>query len=153
MTTAFALIGIARRFIGVRFAHQGRTAMGLDCLGLLMITAQEAGMLLGGVPIDQMDIPAYGARPDVALLQARLDAVLQPVPVNTVQVGDVVLLKIDGSPQHLALISDYPMVGELGMIHAYAPAREVIEHRYARNWQRATYRAYRLPGLIETIPL
>lgn len=147
MTTASVLIGIARRFIGVRFAHQGRTAMGLDCLGLLMITAEEAGIMLDGVPINQIDIPPYGARPDVVLLQARLDAALQTVPLHSIQVGDVVLLNIDGSPQHLALISDYPMIGEMGIIHAYAPARQVIEHRYAESWQRATYRAYRLPGL------
>lgn len=54
------------------------------------------------------------------------------------------MLKIDGVPQHLALITDYPMPGEMGMIHAYAPARKVVEHRYDPQWRRQTYAAYRI---------
>ena len=32
------------------------------------------------------------------------------------------------------------------MIHAYAPARKVVEHRYDSAWQKATQAVYRLPG-------
>jgi hypothetical protein len=37
-----------------------------------------------------------------------------------------------------------PMPGEMGMIHAYAPARKVVEHRYDPQWRRQTYAAYRI---------
>jgi len=142
MNKACELIAHARQFLGVRFVHQGRTAQGLDCLGLLMLSAKKAGLYPGGSSIEALDIPHYGARPDAVLLKQTLDRYLQPINVAQLQKGDVVLLKIDGAAQHLALISDYPMAEELGMIHAYAPARRVIEHRYDAHWRDATYAAY-----------
>jgi hypothetical protein len=141
MTTAGDIVAGARRFIGVRFAHQGRSAQGLDCLGLLLATAQVCG-------IDFTErAPDYGTRPDTDLLQAKLALHLQRVTDGTLQAADILLLNIDGRPQHLALLSDYPATGEFGMIHAYAVARKVVEHRYDAQWQRATQAVYRLPQL------
>ena len=148
MMVASELIACARRFSGVRFMHQGRSVHGLDCLGLLIITAQECALRFGGQSADALDVPQYGARPDVQMLKQKLDAHLVPIETHAAREGDVVLLKIDGSPQHLALLTDYPIAGELGMIHAYASARKVVEHRYDKDWKRATYAAYRLPQLI-----
>ncbi|MFZ4541774.1 MAG: hypothetical protein ACOYNL_08215 [Rickettsiales bacterium] len=70
------------------------------------------------------------------------------IDVVELMVADIVLLKIEGLPQHLALIRDYTMACELGMVHAYVPARGVVEHRYGLQWRRNTYRAYRLPHLV-----
>lgn len=147
MTTAAALIACARRFIGVRFAHQGRTPQGLDCLGLLVLTAQTLGLKIAGIDVASLDIPHYGTRPDAQALREKLDQHLTPIALEDVCVGDIVLLKIAGIPQHLALLSDYPLPGELGMIHAYAPAHKVVEHRYDAHWRKETYAAYRMPGI------
>ena len=146
MTTADALIACARQFIGVRFAHQGRTPEGLDCLGLLILTARKSRVKIAGMDAASLDVPHYGTRPDAALLKHKLDTHLRCIAQDAVREGDIVLLKIDGSPQHLALIADYPLPGELGMIHAYAPARKVVEHRYDTHWRRQTYAAYRIPN-------
>lgn len=148
MTTASDIIACARQFLGVRFAHQGRTPEGLDCLGLLIVTAQAAGVTIAGEEVSSVDIPHYGNRPDVQLLRKKLDGHLLSIDRSAVCEGDVVLLKVDGLPQHLALITNYPMVGELGMIHAYAPARCVVEHRYDEHWRQQTYAAYRLPDIL-----
>jgi hypothetical protein len=147
MKTADTLIACARQLIGVRFTHQGRTTEGLDCLGLLLVAASNAGITVDGLPLDTLDVPHYGMRPDAQLLRQKLDNYLIPVAPHALHVGDVVLLKVDGLPQHLALLTDYPMQGELGMIHAYAPARAVVEHRYDAHWRKQTYLAYRLPGI------
>ncbi|MDE3017017.1 MAG: hypothetical protein KGI29_08895 [Pseudomonadota bacterium] len=56
--------------------------------------------------------------------------------------GDIVLLKIDGSPQHLAIVSD--MENGLGLIHAYAPARAVVEHRLDGWWLEKIEAAFRI---------
>lgn len=144
MTTPHELIAAARAYLGVRFAHQGRSAAGLDCLGLLIASADDVGLTFDGKPASTLDVPQYGARPDVVLLKQKLENYLQPIPREAVRAGDVVLLKIGGSPQHLALLSDYPLGGELGMIHAYAPARQVVEHRYDAHWRRDTYAAFRV---------
>jgi hypothetical protein len=119
MTTAGDIIACARQFIGVRFAHQGRTLEGLDCLGLLLISAQTVGLTVDGEEVNAFDIPHYGTRPDAQLLRKKLDSHLLPIERSIIREGDVALLKIDGLPQHLALITNYPMHGELGMIHAY----------------------------------
>ncbi|MES2983899.1 MAG: NlpC/P60 family protein [Pseudomonadota bacterium] len=130
--------------MGVPFAHQGRSAQGLDCLGLLIVAAQEAGVTFDGKDALTLEVPLYGTRPDTRLLKQKLDGYLCPIATAQVREGDMVLLKVEGSPQHLALISDYPFAGEYGMIHAYAPARKVVEHRYDTHWRRETYAAYRL---------
>lgn len=148
MTTTHEIIAAARAYAGVRFAHQGRSAEGLDCLGLLIATADDAGLIFDGKPSSLFDVPQYGTRPDVGILKAKLDTHLLSIGRREVRPADIVLLKIDGSPQHLALLTDYPMAGELGMIHAYAPARKVVEHRYDGEWRKNTYAAYRLPQLI-----
>lgn len=147
MKTADTLIACARQLIGVRFVHQGRTADGLDCLGLLLVSATRAGVTINSLPAATLDVPQYGMRPDTKLLRQTLDRYLIPVARDALRAADVVLLKVDGIPQHLALLTDYPLQGELGMIHAYAPARAVVEHRYDVYWKTQTYLAYRLPGV------
>lgn len=147
MTTAREVIACARQSVGVRFTHQGRSEHGVDCLGFLILIAQKLHLTFDGKEAAALDMPHYGARPDVAFLKQKLDTYLVPIPIPELRAGDIVLLKIEGSPQHLALLSDYPMIGELGMIHAYAPARTIVEHRYDAHWQRNTYAAYRLPQL------
>ena len=149
MTTSHEVIACARQFAGVRFVHQGRSAAGLDCLGLLLLTAQTLELSFDGQGVEALDVPHYGARPDALLLKQKLDAHLMPIEKSEVREADIVLLKIDGRPQHLGLLTDYPLAGELGMIHAYAPAREVVEHRYDAHWRRDTYTAYRLPQLAK----
>lgn len=138
-----ALVREARALCGVPFCHQGRTPAGLDCLGLLMLAAHRADYRLGGLAPDAYDRRDYGARPDTEFLQAQLDAHLQRV--DRMAFGDVLLLRIEGRAQHLALVSDYPAPNVHGMIHAYAVARQVVEHRLDGHWQRQIHAIYRLP--------
>ncbi len=149
MTIARDVIAAARAYLGTRFAHQGRSADGLDCLGLLIATADDLGLAFNNQPASTLDVPQYGSRPDVVMLKKKLDGHLVSIHFNEARAADIALLKIDGSPQHLALLTDYPLASELGMIHAYAPARQVTEHRYDPHWRRATYALYRLPQLAE----
>jgi hypothetical protein len=147
MTERHDIVTCARQFLDVRFVHQGRSREGLDCLGLLIATAREAGLDFEAMPVTEIDVPTYGRRPDTQFLKAQLDRFLTPILPSALAPADIVLLKVEGSPQHLAIISDYPMAGELGMIHAYAPAHKVVEHRYDAIWRRNTYACYRLPQL------
>lgn len=137
------MLAVARSWKGTRFAHQGRVKAhgthkgGVDCLGLLVGVAQELGL-----PHAQADECDYGHIPDAVRLYARLCQLMQEKPQDTLAPGDVVLLKLDGNPQHLALVSDYGQ--ELGIIHAYAPARAVVEHRLDDGWRAAIHAVFRL---------
>ena len=139
------IVDAARSFLGVKFTHQGRSRVGLDCLGLLLVSAAQVGLTFDGVDVAEIDVPNYSTRPDTVFLRAQLERFL--MPVTQPRMGDVVLLAIDSAPQHLAIISDYPVAGELGMIHAYAVSRKVVEHRYDEHWRKATRQIYRLPQL------
>lgn len=146
MTDVNRLVQIARGYSGVRFAHQGRTKQsGVDCLGLLIAVAQEAGITVHGMAPAALDQSDYGTYPDTEFLRTRLEKFLDARPVTELAVGNVILLAIDGRAQHLALVADYPAEGEYGMIHAYAPARKVIEHRLDESWKKAIAGVYRLP--------
>ncbi|MFN8971556.1 MAG: NlpC/P60 family protein [Alphaproteobacteria bacterium] len=146
MTSASAVIACARSYVGVRFAHQGRARQtGVDCLGLLILVAEEVGLSFDAQAPRALDRTDYGAYPDAEFLRERLDHFLKPSPIDQMREGDVLLLAIDGRAQHLALVTDYPVPGELGMIHAYAPARKVIEHRMDESWRKAIVGVYRLP--------
>lgn len=143
MTLQEEIVAVARRYLHVPFVHQGRSIAGLDCLGLLLITAKECGLPF----VESIDVPTYSMRPDTVLLQQKLMHFLEPVTPCDIRPGDVLLLRVQHAPQHLAIVTDYPAVNALGMIHAYAPARAVVAHRYDEEWQALTHAAYRLPVL------
>jgi hypothetical protein len=145
MDQRLALLTAARGFLGVPFAHQGRSRQGLDCLGLLMLSAEAAGLRIDGRMPQAYDQRTYGHRPDCAYLERMLGMCLRPVSLTHKRPGDVLLLRIEGRAQHLALVSDYPAAGSLGMIHAYAVARKVVEHRLDESWEAAIHGVYSLP--------
>lgn len=138
-----ALIEAARGLLGTPFRHQGRDAHGLDCLGLLLLAAQRARVTLPRGDLAACDRRDYGAWPDTDKLQTLLSQYLSPAA--TLQHGAVLLLRIAGRPQHLALVSDYPQAGQWGMIHAYAPARHVVEHRLDAHWEQSIHGIFTVP--------
>lgn len=148
VTTGLDIVAAARSWLGTRFLHQGRlkrsgsTAGGVDCLGLLVGVAAElrlcdsAGKTLTG--FDRVD---YGHNPERYTLQSALETLLTPIPCDAIQPGDVALMTLERSPQHVGIISDHP--DGLGLIHAYASARKVVEHRLDESWRRRIIAAYR----------
>ncbi len=143
------IVRVARSWRGTRFSHQGRRkacrgdAGGVDCLGLLAGIAHELGLKgRDGRLLVEHDMQAYSKSPDGSLLMARLSAILHMVEPDDMRAGDVALFALDGVPQHLAVISDYAP-GVAGMIHAYAPARRVVEHRLDVSWQKRLVCLYR----------
>lgn len=149
MTTRNDIVAIARGYLGTRFAHQGRHAEdGLDCLGFLFAIADSAHITLEDRLPATFDRRDYGTRPDTDFLRARLAQLLLPVSDETIRMADILLLRIEGRAQHLAMVTDYPQAGELGIIHAYAPARRVVEHRLDEHWRASIDSAYRLPLFV-----
>ena len=134
----------ARGLLGVKFHHQGRSrATGVDCLGLLVLVAQALQLTFEGAPLHARDRTDYGHNPDVGYLRSALERYLTKVDADAMQPGDVGLFLVDKRPQHLAIISDYPVGGEYGMIHAYAPLRKVVEHRMDEAWRERLVAIYR----------
>ncbi|MFW0776983.1 MAG: C40 family peptidase [Rickettsiales bacterium] len=143
------IVMVARSWIGTRFHHQGRQKKtekhkgGVDCLGLLVGVAGELGLHLSdGTPLASFDSTNYSHYPNTTELMHKLARLLDPIPTEETLAGDVLLLRIDESPQHLAIVSNYQ--SGLGMIHAYAPARAVVEHSLDTWWMKRIKAAYRI---------
>ena len=145
-----AIIQAARGWLDTRFLHQGRlkkTAShkgGVDCLGLLVGVASELCLAdKQGQPLPSYDDTQYSRMPDTTKLQHVLGALLEPKPITEMKTGDVALFKLDGNPQHLAIIGENKQ-GRATMIHAYAQARKVVEHELDMFWKKSLVAAYTL---------
>ena len=96
--------------------------VGLDCAGLVIIAAQAAGITLTA--------PAAYAYPvDGAQLIASLTS-NGLRPTDTITSACLLLFQLGGQPQHLALATSATT-----MIHAYAPAKQVVETTIGAAWQ------------------
>ena len=123
----------ARKYLGVRFRHQGRSDQGLDCLGLVLVVINK-------VYGRDLEFTGYPKQPDARELRRNLNQELERIPVGQGIPGDVALLTYGGETTHLGFITD------VGIIHATALYRKVVEHSLAGSWDNAIVAVYRLPG-------
>ena len=139
------IVAEARTWLGTRFHHQGRVkGVGVDCAGLVVGVAQAVGISIN-------DCSDYTRIPDGELLKQLCDQQLISIARHDIAVGDVLLFRIEREPQHLAIVGNYESnsLGDCGdghfsMIHAYAPARCVVECRLDAIWLHRLVAAYRL---------
>lgn len=66
---------------------------------------------------------------------------MDEAPINEGNAGDLALFNVRDNPQHLAFLTDYN--GMLGMIHAQAQARRVVEHRLDDDWIQRLVKVFR----------
>jgi len=122
-----AFIAEARSYLDVRFRHQGRSRHGVDCAGLLLVSMAAIGR-----PI--VDLDAYGREPLGDGLRGMLVANLgEPIAKETMQPGDVALMRFRGEPSHVGLLTAYPY-GGLALLHTFAQVKKVVEHRLDEEW-------------------
>src|SRR5690606_27203803 len=86
-----------------------------------------------GTPLWHYDEMDYSHQPDATRLKRVLASLLRLKESGDIVPGDILLLNIEGNPQHLAIVSR--MKQGLGIIHAYAPAKAVVEHRLDAYWK------------------
>lgn len=130
-------IAAARAYLGVRWRHQGRSKAGVDCAGTLICAMRD----IGKGPVDSQ---GYSRYPHGQQLQTLLRANCgDPLPANDpMQPGDVVLMKFKGDPSHLGVLTAY-YLGGLGLLHAFAQNRAVVEHRLDEQWRARIVEVYR----------
>lgn len=139
----------ARGWLGTRFQHQGRLKKtvahlgGVDCLGLLVGVAAEMGLAdKHGRAVVLADEVDYSHMPDIEHMHAVLGGIMERLPPEMVAVGDVALFAIDGRAQHVGIIGW--LEGQPSIIHAYAPARAVVEHALDLWWRDRMVAVFRV---------
>ena len=139
MTPREQIVAAARGWLGTPFHHQGRLkGVGVDCAGVIVGVANELGL-------STPDIKGYGHRPDSRELERLCFDHMTPVAIDEAEPGDVLLISIDGNPQHLAFMTD--AANGRAMLHSYAPARRVVEHIISDDWTEKFTAAFKLPGI------
>jgi len=136
MTTGADVVAEARTWLDTPYHHQGRVrGVGVDCLGLLVGVGRALGLT-------QFDITNYPRIPTYDSLTRGCEDNLVRVRPPSLQAGDVLLLRFDKWPGHLAILTDDDTI-----IHAYFARRKVVEHRIDADWWRKTRGTYRFPGV------
>lgn len=130
-----AFVVAARSQLNVRFRHMGRNERGFDCAGLVLWSLRSLGK-----PV--VDIAAYGREPHKDGLREAIQANLgDPVPLDDLRPGDVVLMRFEGEPRHVGILFAHPE--GLGLVHTYATVKRVTEHRLDAYWRGCITEAYR----------
>jgi cell wall-associated NlpC family hydrolase len=147
MATRTQLIEAARKYTGIRWRHQGRSRMGMDCVGLLVLAGQDVGL-----PIK--DFKAYARRSNGDdLIQAFYDNGCVRVAVNGMIPGDVLVLSDKIFPHHVALFTGTMPLGSIkvpSLIHARMEQNGkgvVREERMTDELMRDIHYVFRVPGL------
>lgn len=145
MTTGAEIVAEGRTWLRTPFHHQGRVkGVGVDCGGVPL----ETGKALGLLPADAV-ITGYPRQPDGTSLLAHCDRWLVRIPRTAMAPGDVIVVRFDRDPQHVALLGDYRH-GGLSMIHALGTPDgrgEVVEHRLDAGTLARLVAAYRFRGV------
>ena len=139
-----AVISAARGWIGTPFHHQGRLKnVGVDCLGLLVGIAEELNLCNeNGEPLVKHDALDYGHLPDEKRLMGNLKKHCRGA--RKIKSGLIGLFEIDGTARHLGVFGEQN--GYVTLIHAYAPARQVVEHRFDKQWEAKLVKLFRFPA-------
>ena len=136
MTKREKWIQECRGWKDVRFRHQGRTRSGIDCAGLLSVTAVELGLIPYG------GRPEYPKNPPAHLVFQALRSVAKRIQGKDAVGGDIVQLVYDERPTHLGLLTFDGTV-----IHAYVSARKVIEEKLTEDLRHRIVAYWRLRTL------
>ena len=132
-----AFVSAARGFVGCRWRHRGRSAFGVDCIGLVVLSLRVAG-------IEMRDRLDYGREPwNDGLSREMREHFGQPV--TDMQPGDVVTMRGIGQPEpgHVGVVAEAG--GYLTLIHSYNADSNtrVVEHRIDEHWQNRIAEIYR----------
>jgi len=133
------IVAEARRWLGTPFHHQGRLlGAGVDCVGVVIGVGRALGLT-------QFDTTDYGRLPVPDRMLGQLSANLVPVAVGEIGLGDILWMRIDRDPQHLAIVSG---VAPRQIVHAYEGVGRCVEHGLDGKWQRRVVRAWRFAGVV-----
>lgn len=105
------IVLIANGLVGVRYRHQGRNEMGLDCAGLIIVVAQL-------LDLTDKDTTSYSRRPNVSEFTAfMIETNCTQLPYGEHEHGDILRFNTAGWPVHIA-VYEIDERGQEWYIHA-----------------------------------
>ena len=144
MPTRAEFVAEARSWLDVRWRHEGRDRHGLDCAGLLIVTAW-------GLGVSEFDVRGYGKRPSSPneFVSHFIRAGCALKPHRDLLLGDLIITRLERYPFHCGIYTGGP--GEGRILHAYArsPWRRVVEMPFSGELRAGWTHCLRVPGLSD----
>lgn len=136
VVTRSSIVAEAREWIDTPFHWtQATKGVGCDCKGFVYGVARAVGLPEAEAEIARF--VGYRNRADVPLLKRSLSVLLDPVPKDERQPGDVLQLIVAKQPMHLAIYS-----GDGMMIHTAEGLRRVREVAMRSTWTDAIHQVW-----------
>lgn len=137
---------IARTYLDTPYHHQGRLKyVGVDCAGLIVEIMKEIGIFT-----PECDYTGYRMIPDGRTLLMHCSKVGKKKPKSEMKAGDVLLIRFDSAPQHVAMY-----LGNNEFIHSYKPTKKVelskldSNYKTGETWYEKVLFAFELEGIQE----
>ena len=126
MITQNDIVDYARTWLGTRWVHQGRSAQGIDCAGLLIKVAEQFSL-------PHADMQGYRRDPGRAFLQHVRDHTLPVKPRSPIH-GAVGIFHDTTMPCHTGIFAVDSKTGVVTVIHSESfPKRRVHEQFYSEG--------------------
>ena len=129
-----AIVTAARTWLGVPWRHQGRSRLGVDCAGLVVLVGR-------GLSLADYDTQAYGRRPEGQGFVEHFRAAMAGITLPEAGPGDVLVFADAAYPCHCGFLTVKHEVPHL--LHAHALRRKVLEEPYAGEWPLKVKFAFR----------
>jgi hypothetical protein len=140
MTTRETIVQTARQWKGVKWRHQGRSRLGIDCAGLIACVAAELNEF-------HHDVTNYPRRSHSTTFLAHFKAHMNEKRVDRLYIGDVGIFAEPRFPCHCGIISE--KYGVFYLIHAHISRRKVVEERLAPFWLDKLTNVFEFPGVSD----
>jgi cell wall-associated NlpC family hydrolase len=135
MPTSNDFIAAARSYMGVKWRHQGRNQMGVDCVGLVLCCLDEIG-------IPAPDMQGYRRTPDPIFVEHIRNNSLSSTTTDPGMLG---IFRDGTQPCHVGIFAT--MYGQTSLIHAYAGTGIVMEEVFIHDWPNKLVEVRAFKGL------
>ncbi len=133
------VVAEARRWLGVRWVHQGRSEHGIDCVGLVVKVARALN-------ISDYDFKGYPRDPVAGEFVGHfLAGGGTRIPIPNAQPADLMVFRDNTFPCHVGIVAAWDDGPTL--IHAHAARRKVVEERMVGDWGKQWVAAFAMPGV------
>lgn len=125
----------ARSYMGTKWRHQGRSRMGVDCVGLVILSLADIG-------VEVPDMQGYRRHPDPIFVEHIRN---NSVPAFGPLPGTLGIFRDGTQPCHVGIFAT--MHDQVSLIHAYAGTGKVMEEVFIHDWPRKLVEVRALVGL------